>query len=206
MKMQSTIFSLMIALSVISVVQLNAQTRGRDRGGDRERSDSRERADSKEQRERYANRDDHDRNDRDRKDHDRNDRDRRDNDKWKNDRDHDRGNHYGHNKNRHDHGRTVVRHVHVHDRYCHRRPVVVRHHYTRPRYVYYRDYDVYYDYSRNVYFSYSGRTWSMSTAIPVGMRHTNLRQVKRYEIDYYDDDFSSYLDNGRPAYGKECDW
>lgn len=96
--------------------------------------------------------------------------------------------------------------MHVHDRYCHRRPVVVHHHYTRPRYVYYRDYDVYYDYTRNVYFSYSGRSWSMSTAIPVGMRHMNLRQVKRYEIDYYDDDFSNYLDNGRPAYGKECDW
>lgn len=194
MKMKSTIFSLMIGLSVISVVQLNAQTRGRDRDGDRELSDSRDRSDRS------------DRNDRDRGTN-RDYRDRRDTHDWKNDRNHDRGNHYGRNNHRHHHDydrRVVVRHVH--DRYCHRRPVVVHHHHTRPRYVYYRDYDVYYDYSRNVYFSYSGRSWSMSTGIPIGMRNVNLRAVKRYEVDYYDDDFGNYLDNGRPAYGKECDW
>ena len=190
--MKSTIFSLMIGLSVISVVQLNAQSRGRDWNGERERADSRDRSE---------------RNDRD-KNTNRGDRDRGDNHDWKDDRDHDRGNHYGHSHDRyrHDYDRRVVRHAHVHDRYCHRRPVVVHHHYTRPRYVYYRDYDVYYDYSRNVYFSYSGRSWSMSLGIPLGMRNVNLRTVKRYEVDYYEDDFGNYLDNGRPAYGKECDW
>jgi hypothetical protein len=198
MKMKSTIFSLMIGLSVISVVPLNAQTRGRDRNGDRERSDSRERSDRND-RNRTSDRSDHDR---------KGDHNSRDNHDWNNNHDHDRGNHQAHNNGRHhDYDRRpAVRYVHVHDRYCHRRPVVVHHHYTRPRYVYYRDYDVYYDYSRNVYFSYSGRSWSMSAGIPIGMRNVNLRQVKRYEVDYYDDDFSSYLDNGRPAYGKECDW
>lgn len=192
MKMKSTIFSLMIGLSMLSVVQLNAQSRGRERGGERDRSESRDRSDRND-RDRIANR---------------GDRDRHDNHNWKEDRNHDRGNHYGHNRDRHhDHHRpVVVRHAHVHDRYCHRRPVVVHRHYSRPRYVYYRDYDVYYDYTRNVYFSYSGRSWSMSTGVPIGMRNVNLRAVKRYEVDYYDDDFGNYLDNGRPAYGRECDW
>jgi hypothetical protein len=191
MKMKSAIFSLMIGLAVISIVPVSAQSRGRDRGGDRERSDNRGKDDNKE-RDRYA---------------DRGNRDRKDNHNWKEDRDHGRGNNNGRSNHVHrDHDRRVVRHVHVHDRYCHRQPVVVHHQYSRPRYVYYREYDVYYDYSRNVYFSYSGRNWSMSTGVPIGMRHVNLRSVKRYEVDYYDDNFSSYLDNGRPAYGKECDW
>lgn len=46
----------------------------------------------------------------------------------------------------------------------------------------------------------------MSTGVPVGMRRTNLRDLKRYEVNYYDDDFTSYLDSGRPEYGRECDW
>lgn len=122
----------------------------------------------------------------DRRDHD---RDRRDYD-----RDH---NHYA--------SRSVHHH---HDRYCDHRPVVVHHyHSSRPRYVYYRDYDVYYDYVNRVYITFAGRGWTVSTGVPIAMRHVDLRRAKRYEIDYRDDDFAGYLDRrGRPQYGRECDW
>ena len=106
------------------------------------------------------------------------------------------------------HDRRHVQHVyhHRHDRYCNHTPVVV-HHYTRPRYVYYRDYDVYYDCRNNVYISYSGRSWTVSAAIPLMMRQVNIRTAKRYEVDYHDDDFPRYLERRRPSYGREYyDW
>jgi hypothetical protein len=78
---------------------------------------------------------------------------------------------------------------------------------VQPRYVYYRDYDVYYDNHRSVYISYSGRSWTITKALPVGMRHVNIRATKRFEVDYHDDDFPRYLETRRPSYGRECeDW
>jgi hypothetical protein len=94
-----------------------------------------------------------------------------------------------------------VHHVyhHQHSRHCGHRVVV--HHYERPRYVYYRDYDVYYDCHRQVYISYSGRNWSISASLPVVMHHVDVHHAVRVGVDYYDDDFATYLDRGRPMYG-----
>jgi hypothetical protein len=93
--------------------------------------------------------------------------------------------------------------VHYHDRYCGHRPVVVHHHYKRPRYIYYRDYDVYYDFQRNAYISFTGRNWMVTAAVPMTMRHVNVRTVRSYEVDYYNDDIPHYLERGRPACGRE---
>jgi hypothetical protein len=160
MKRTSTIFSLVVAVSIIGgALNANGQDRRRDQDGGRNR--------------------------------DRSDHRKRDN-----------------NNDHHDHDRKVVKHVyHHHDRYCNHRPVVIHHHRVRPRYVYYRDYDVYYDSHRSVYISYSGRGWTVTSALPVGMKHVNMRTTKRVEVDYYNDDFPRYLETRRPSYGRECeDW
>ena len=139
----------------------------------------------------------------DKKDNDRHDRDGHG--KW--DRG-DNGNHYGHRKgdNRWDYDRRRdnnwerrnVRHYHhTHDRYCGH--TVVVHNYSRPRYIYYRDYDVYYDCHRSVYISYSGRSWTVSTALPIMMRNVNIRAANRFEVDYWDDNLPVYLERRRPA-------
>jgi hypothetical protein len=142
---------------------------------------------------------DGDRN-RDRSDHrDHNNGDQRDRYADNNDR-------RGHRDRDRRHDRRVVKHVyHHHDRYCNHGPVVVHHHHIRPRYIYYRDYDVYYDSHRSVYISYSGRGWTLTTALPTAMRHVNIRTTKRFEVDYHDDDFPRYLETRRPSYGRECD-
>lgn len=167
MKKTSTIFSLVIAISVIgSTISTNGQGRGRERDSDR----TRDRA-----------------NHQDRTKH--------------NDRDHRESNHHDREYDRH-----PVRHVYHHDRRYNHQPVVV-HHYGRPRYIYYRDYDVYYDRTNNVYISSSGKGWRVTTALPVVMHRVNIRNTKRYEVDYYDDDFPRYLETRRPSYGRECeDW
>lgn len=127
------------------------------------------------------------------------------------------GRHNHHRKDYHDgHGRKVyhydrghsnhrlvrvVRPVNVHQHYhdCGHRVVV--HHYDRPRYVYYSDYDVYYDYQRSMYISYSGHHWSVSASLPVCLHRVDLRRAHRVEVEYFDDDFVSYLDHGRPMFG-----
>mgnify|MGYP007022268389 CR=1 FL=1 len=177
MKRISTIFLLVITASVIGA-SFSARGQGRARGHDKDR-----------------NRHEHSDRDNGRYDHDR----------YGNDRRAQRDPHH-HNHHR-DHNRHEVRPVHhYHDQYCDHRPVVV-HHYSGPRYVYYRDYDVYYDCHRSVYISYSGRSWTMSAALPISMRHVNIRSTRRFEVDYYDDDFPRYLETRRPSYGRECsDW
>jgi len=169
MRKTSTIFSLLIAIAIISAsMQTAAQGRSQDNNQKRDHKDN------------------HDANSRDRYSYYEQAR-----------RDHgDRNNH----RDKH-HQKKEVRHVHHHDRYCDHRPVVVHHH-KKPRYIYYRDYDVYYDCQKSVYIAYSGRSWSVTTAVPTGMRHMNVRSVKSYEVDYYDDDFPRYLERRRPSYGQ----
>lgn len=182
MKNTSTIFSLIIGVSIISgATSAGAQGRRQHQDDDRGRNQW----EYRDQRD-----DDHDRKgqrDGDRYDHN-------------NKRDHgDRDRHH-HNGNYH---RREVRHIHYHDRYCGHRPVVVHHHYKKPRYIYFRDYDVYYDSHRSVYISYTGRSWTTTRAIPADMRYVNVRTTRSYEVDYYDDDFPSYLERRRPSCGQE---
>lgn len=117
--------------------------------------------------------------------------------------DHDRG-HYDRRNDAdcHDHRRVV----HVY----HPAPVerrVVHHYYReRPCYVYYRDYDVYYDRHSNVYIAFGGRNWSISAGIPVVMRHVDVRTVVTTDVDYYDDNFTAYLDTRRPGGRLYAEW
>lgn len=108
-----------------------------------------------------------------------------------------RKDHY-HDKGQYGHHKREIKHHH----HSHNHPVVTRH-YGNPRYIYYRDYDVYYDCHRNVYISYAGRNWTISAAIPHPMRHVNLLTARSFHVDYYNDDFPSYLERRRPAYGRE---
>jgi hypothetical protein len=173
-----------MSLVIISAVS-EADAQGRRRGDDNkgpghsDQRDNRDRNDYNEQRDRN-----------DHRDHD-------------NKPDHHNAYSYNDHRDHHHHAhRPVMRHVHYHDRYCGHRQVVHPHQ-VRPRYIYYRDYDVYYDLTRRVYVSYSGRSWSVSTAIPVGMRHVNVRTARSYEVDYWNDDIHGYLERGRPACGNE---
>jgi hypothetical protein len=120
---------------------------------------------------------------------------------------HDRRAHYSydrhdHHDRQHHHAHAPVRRVytHHHSHSCEHRVVV--HHCDHPRYVYYRDYDVYYDNHRHVYITFSGRNWSISTGIPVHMRHVDVHHAGYAEVQYYDDDFVTYLDRGQPIYGR----
>jgi hypothetical protein len=109
------------------------------------------------------------------------------------------GNGHGH-YHHYRHKQNQSRH-HGYDRYCERPPVAVHHYHRRsPRYVYYRDYNVYYDCHREVYITYSGRNWTMSTSIPVGMTRIDITRVHRLGVDYYEDDFPRYLETKRPSY------
>ena len=120
--------------------------------------------------------------------------------------DHDRkhGRHKGHGlKDNHDH--KVHRHHHtrvIHPvvKHRHYEHVAARHYHPRPRYIYYRDYNVYYDLHRNVYISYSGRNWSLSTSLPVALHRVDTRRAVRMEVDYYQDDFPRYLERERPVF------
>jgi hypothetical protein len=96
--------------------------------------------------------------------------------------------------------RSYPRYVHQHGHDCDHH-VMVRHH-QRPRYIYYTDYDVYFDSQRNVYISYSGRNWTVSASLPVRLHRVDLRATSSMEVHYYEDDFITYLDRGRPMYGR----
>lgn len=126
---------------------------------------------------------------------------------------HDNGGHDSHHDRRrhevhhHDHHQAHVQHVYHHahrDVYYRPTPpprvVVVHHPPVRPRYIYYRDYDVYYDCNRSVYISYSGRGWTMSASVPVRLSRVDVHRASRVSVDYYEDDFPSYLDRGTPVY------
>lgn len=183
MRNTSTIFSLIIGITIIGgATSAGAQGRRQHQDHDRNRDQSayRESRDDDERREHR-------------------DGDHRDHYSHKDRRDHgDRHRHRHYN----DHYRREVRHIHYHDRYCGHRPVV-HHHHKKPRYIYFRDYDVYYDSHRSVYISYTGRSWTISRAIPADMRYVNVRTTRSYEVDYYDDDFPSYLERRRPSCGQE---
>lgn len=165
----------MLAMVLISMVSLNAEAQRR--------------RDNNTQQNHYDDRDGRDRG-RDNDDH----RDRNNNhDKYSYDS-HDR---YDRSNDRHRH--NEVRHVH----HNHRPTVVHHYHAGRPRYVYFRDYDVYYDCQRNTYISYSGRGWTVTRVAPFAMRNVNIRSARSYEVDYYDDDFPSYLQRRRPSCGQQ---
>jgi hypothetical protein len=195
MKRTSTIFSVMVVISIAGGATANGQTRDRNHDGDRRRSTSEHQARNTDRNNDYHN----DHNNGQGHHDNRNDHGNR------NDH-HDSRDHHNRD-NHHNYERRDVRHVyHYHDRYCNHQPVVI-HHYARPRYIYYRDYDLYYDRINSVYISYSGRGWSITSALPVVLHSVNLRNTKRFEVNYYEDDFPRYLETRRPSYGRECeDW
>jgi hypothetical protein len=122
--------------------------------------------------------------------------------------DYDRRDHYSYNDRDHHHHHGNTRTVYVYRPRPVERTVVVHHHHhhrpERPRYVYYRDYDVYYDCDRNVYITFSGRNWSISTEVPIRMYYTDRNAIAAVNVDYFNDDFPHYLDTHRPG-GKVCD-
>jgi hypothetical protein len=208
MKKVSYFLSLaMIVIGLSGNYSVSAQGRGHKNGHDRNNNGQRDNGNRDRGNDRKENDNDNGGNDHDKNDHDRgrhNDgRGNANSDRGNN------GNHYGHRKgdnrwdydnNHRDHNwerRTVNHYYHTHDRYCGH--TVVVHNYARPRYIYYRDYDVYYDCNRSVYISYSGRSWTVSAALPFPMRHINVRSANRFEVDYWDDNLQVYLERRRPT-------
>ena len=128
-------------------------------------------------------------------------------------RGHDKGHHSDNHHGNHDHDNnryTYNDHHNHHPVYVyHSAPVVERrvvYHYNQPRYVYYRDYDVYFDNRRNVFISYSGRNWTVTSSLPVHMHHVDLRRANYSTVNYYQDDFTQRLEVRR-AGGRMCsDW
>ena len=177
MKTRFTFYSLVTATLMASGTMIGeAQTRDSQYSNARNRTDDDRRRD--------------DRNDNDYRDND-NYRNNHYNDSYSSDRrapynDHDyrsdNGNHYGH-RNHHDN-------------------VIVTHS-NRPRYIYYRDYDVYYDCRNNAYISHTGRQWVVTPTPPGMYRHVNWRNVRGYEVNYWDDDFHRFLERRRPGIGRE---
>lgn len=113
--------------------------------------------------------------------------------------DHYRGKDWDNDFKRHPH-RKNARHVVVH-RYhrpipvvVHRAPVRVYH---RPaRFVYYKEYNTYFDRTRNVYIVFAAGHWMASRVAPIAMRRVNMTTAVCMEVNYFDDDFTAYLDRG----------
>lgn len=178
-------FSLLLALVLITTAGVHAQRRDQSSRSDSHRSE----------------RNHNDRNDRRGHEADRKNR----SEKTRYEYDHRHDSHVRHQAPRRETRRVVVHHAHpvythFHSSSCvHHRTVVRR--VERPRYIYYDDYNTYYDLSRNVYVTWSGRGWTISSALPAHLHHVDLRRAVVHEVNYYDDDFVVYLENGRPVYG-----
>lgn len=75
------------------------------------------------------------------------------------------------------------------------------------RYVYYKDYNVYYDCHRNVFIVWTGRNWGVTKRIPEYMNRIDFNRASVRGVEYWDDDFDSYLQRRRPAYvSLQVDW
>ncbi|HEY3429135.1 MAG TPA: hypothetical protein VGK39_00575 [Cyclobacteriaceae bacterium] len=95
------------------------------------------------------------------------------------------------------HGHYVTYHHHHHGRpawapaYGHR---------YNTRYIYYRDHNVYYDCYRDVFITWTGRRWVVTTTIPRTIVHVDFGRTAVAGVDYWDDDFDFYLTKRRPSY------
>lgn len=111
----------------------------------------------------------------------------------------------------HDHGRDSRRDYSRHD--YRKRYVTYSHHRHGPpswapaygyryntRYIYYRDYNVYYDCHRDVFLTWSGRHWMITTRVPDVICHVDFRRAVVVGVDYWDDDFDFYLERRRPSF------
>jgi hypothetical protein len=132
----------------------------------------------------------------------------------KTERDWDRGNHrddgrhydrhdhrdshddYSSRNNRYYHHKSYVKYHHRHD---HRWAPAYGHRYNT-RYIYYRDYDVYYDCYRDVFVTWTGRNWIITSRIPDAIVRVDFRRTAVVGVDYWDDDFDFYLARRRPAF------
>jgi len=147
----------------------------------------------------------HDKDRDDHKNHNQNDHD------WDH---HDRDRDRDHSEHHYDRNRTYS--YSSHDRtwyYPGDRYVMYNHHRSGPpswapaygyryntRYIYYTDYNVYYDCHRDVFVTWNGRRWIVSTHIPSVLLGVNFNHCAVAGVDYWDDDFDYYLDRKRPAY------
>lgn len=102
----------------------------------------------------------------------------------------DRGKHYSR-------GKYVV---YKHNHRSNRRWAPVYGHYYNTRYIYYRDYNVYYDCYRDVFVTWTGGNWVVSSHVPVVLARVDFGRTTVVGVDYWDDDFNFYLTRRRPAY------
>src|SRR5688572_26193274 len=68
------------------------------------------------------------------------------------------------------------------------------------RYIYYRDYNVYYDCYNDVFVTWTGRNWVVTSRVPAAIRYVDFRRTHVVGVDYWNDDFNIYLERRRPAY------
>lgn len=130
--------------------------------------------------------------DKERGDHDKDDhREYRDSDR---DYDHDRYSHHD-SYNYRDHYVTYRHHRHGPPSWA---PAYGYRYNTR--YIYYRDYNVYYDCHRDIFITWTGRNWVISTRIPDVICHADFGSTCVMGVDYWGDDFDYYLGRKRPVY------
>ncbi len=148
--------------------------RGHDRDEDRDRDNSNDQ---------WGKGRDH-RNDHRNNDHDRYDRDNR---------------HDGHSayRNDYDRRRYVTYHHHRHGR-----PQWAPHYGYRynTRYIFYQDYNVYYDCHRDMFITWTGRNWAVSSRIPDVMFRVDFNRARVRGVEYWDDDFDFYLQRRQPNF------
>jgi hypothetical protein len=68
------------------------------------------------------------------------------------------------------------------------------------RYIYYRDYNVYYDCYSDVFVTWAGGRWIVTTHIPRVLVGVNFSNSAVAGVDYWGDDINFYLERRRPAY------
>lgn len=87
-----------------------------------------------------------------------------------------------------------------HHRYGHPRWAPTYGHRYNTRYIYYRDYNVYYDCHRDVFVTWTGRNWAITTHLPRVLVGVDFNHSAVVGVDYWDDDFNFYLERRRPAF------
>jgi hypothetical protein len=114
------------------------------------------------------------------------------------DRHHDRHSRYDYSSrnDRYYHHKSYVTY---HHRHSHRWAPAYGHRYNT-RYIYYRDYNVYYDCYRDVFVTWSGRNWIITSRIPDAIVRVDFGRTAVVGVDYWDDDFDFYLARRRPAF------
>ena len=194
MKTVRNFLSVLMLILLMSGVNSNLQAQGK--GHDKKKDNSgRSKKEQQSRKDRYNDRD----NDRHRGDRDHYSLDDRRSGKYSLDDRRTRNSYYASRRNdRYNyHGRYTT--YNYRNRRSYKWAPVYGHRYNT-RYIYYRDYNVYYDCYNDVFVTWTGRDWIITSRVPASIRYVDFRRTAVVGVDYWGDDFNFYLERRRPAY------